>query len=89
LKIKQGQAIGIIDDADLVAAGDDIPTVLLESLIAGGIDAVELVTIYYGADLKTEQAEAVVKGLRDKYPGKQFELVSGGQPHYFYIVSLE
>ena len=89
LKIKQGQAIGIIDDTDLVAAGDDVTIVLLESLKIGGIDAVELVTLYYGADLKSEQADEVVKGLRDKYPGKQFELVSGGQPHYFYIVSLE
>jgi hypothetical protein len=89
LKIKQGQAIGIIDDTDLVAAGDDVITVLLESLKVGGIDAVELVTLYYGADVKSEQADEVVKGLRERYPGKQFELVSGGQPHYFYIVSLE
>ncbi len=89
LKIKQGQAIGIIDDTDLVAAGDDVVTVLLESLKVGGIDAVELVTLYYGADVKSEQADEVVKGLRDQYPGKQIELVSGGQPHYFYIVSLE
>ena len=89
LKIKQGQAIGIIDDTDLVAAGDDVITVLLESLKVGGIDAVELVTLYYGADVKSQQADEVVKGLRERYPGKQFELVSGGQPHYFYIVSLE
>jgi len=89
LKIKQGQAIGIIDDTDLVAAGDDVITVLLESLKVGGIDAVELVTLYYGEDVKPEQADEVVKGLRERYPGKQFELVSGGQPHYFYIVSLE
>ncbi len=89
LKIKQGQAIGIIDDTDLVAAGDDVTTVLLESLKIAGIEAVELVTLYYGADLQAEQAEDVVKSLRDKYPGKQIELVSGGQPHYYYIVSLE
>ena len=89
LKIKQGQAIGIIDDTELVAAGDDVKEVLLQSLDKGGIDAVEMVTLYYGADLKAEQAEEVVKGLKEKYPGKQIELVSGGQPHYFYVVSLE
>jgi len=89
LKIQQGQAIGIIDDTDLVAAGDDVTSVLLESLKIGGIESVELVTLYYGADVKSEQADEVVKVLRDSYPGKQFELVSGGQPHYFYIVSLE
>ncbi|TSA54489.1 MAG: DAK2 domain-containing protein [Dehalococcoidia bacterium] len=89
MKIKQGQAIGIIDDTELVAAGDDVTDVLMQSLDKGGIEAVELVTLYYGADLKAEQAEGVVKGLKEKYPGKQIELVSGGQPHYFYIVSLE
>ncbi|MFA5398949.1 MAG: DAK2 domain-containing protein [Dehalococcoidia bacterium] len=89
LKIKQGQAIGIIDDTDLVAAGDDVQDVLVRSLDKGGIGAVEMITIYYGADLPGEQAEEVVKQLKEKYPGKQFELVSGGQPHYFYVVSLE
>jgi DAK2 domain fusion protein YloV len=89
MKIKQGQAIGIIDDTDLVAAGDDVKDVLMRSLEIGGIEAVEMVTIYYGADLKAEQAEEVVKGLKEKYPAKQIELVSGGQPHYFYVVSLE
>ncbi len=89
LKIKQGQAIGIIDDTDLVAAGDDVQDVLVRSLDKGGISAVEMITIYYGADLPGEQAEEVGKQLKEKYPGKQIELVSGGQPHYFYVVSLE
>jgi hypothetical protein len=89
LKIKQGQAIGIIDDTDLVAAGDDVTEVLFSTLEKGGIETAELVTLYYGADLKPEQAEAVQNMVKEKYPGKQIELVSGGQPHYFYIVSVE
>jgi DAK2 domain fusion protein YloV len=89
LKVQQGQAIGIIDDSELVAAGDDVEDVLVRSLDKGGISAVEMVTIYYGADLQAKQAEEVVNRLKEKYPGKQIELVSGGQPHYFYIVSLE
>jgi DAK2 domain fusion protein YloV len=89
MKIKQGQAIGIIDDTELVAAGDDVRDVLMQSLDKGGIEAVEMVTLYYGADLRAEQAEEVVKGLKERYPGKQIEMISGGQPHYFYVVSLE
>ncbi len=89
LKVQQGQAIGIIDDTELVAAGDDVQDVLMRSLDKGGISSVEMITIYYGADLKAETAEEVVNRLKEKYPGKQIELVSGGQPHYFYIVSLE
>ncbi len=89
LKVQQGQAIGIIDDTELVAAGDDVQDVLMRSLDKGGISSVEMITIYYGADLQAETAEEVVNKLKEKYPGKQIELVSGGQPHYFYIVSLE
>ncbi len=89
LKVQKGQAIGIIDDTELVAAGDDVQDVLMRSLEKGGISSVEMITIYYGADLQEAQAEEVVNKLKEKYPGKQFELVSGGQPHYFYIVSLE
>ncbi|MFA5078875.1 MAG: DAK2 domain-containing protein [Dehalococcoidia bacterium] len=89
LKVQQGQAIGIIDDTELVAAGDDVQDVLMRSLDKGGISSVEMITIYYGADLQAETAEEVVNKLKEKYPGKQIELVSGGQPHYFYVVSLE
>lgn len=89
MKIKQGQIIGIIDDSELVACGDDIRTVLMDSLVKGGIDSAELVTLYYGADTKGDDAEKAAQILREKYPGKQIEVVSGGQPHYFYIVSLE
>ena len=89
LKVQQGQAIGIIDDTELVAAGDDVQDVLMRSLDKGGISSVEMITIYYGADLQAETAVEVVNKLKEKYPGKQIELVSGGQPHYFYIVSLE
>jgi len=89
MKIKQGQAIAIIDDTDLVACADDVTEVLMSSLNTAGVDSAELVTLYYGADIKPEQAEVVTNKLKEKYPGKQIEMVSGGQPHYFYIVSLE
>lgn len=89
MKIKQGQAIAIIDDTELVAAGDNVPEVLLSGLDKAGLESAELVTIYYGADIKQEKAEEVMRQLKEKLPGKQIELVSGGQPHYFYIVSIE
>ncbi len=89
LKISKGQAIAIVDDDKLVAAGDDTDRVLFEALDKAGIASAEVVTVYHGADVSTAQAEQVVKEIRDKYPDKQIEMVSGGQPHYRYIVSLE
>jgi DAK2 domain fusion protein YloV len=89
LKIKKGQAIAIVDDDKLVAVGDNPDDVLFEAIDKAGTDSTEVVTVYYGADIEETRAEQVGQKVRDKYPKKQVEMVSGGQPHYRYIVSLE
>jgi len=89
LKIKKGQAIAIVDDEDLVAAGDSITGVLFQALGKAGIKSAEVITVYFGADVEAPEAEQVNQEIRKKYPEKQVEMVSGGQPHYYYIVSLE
>ena len=48
-----------------------------------------VVTIYYGADTESAQAEDVAKTIRQRYPMLEVEVVDGGQPHYNYIVSVE
>jgi dihydroxyacetone kinase-like predicted kinase len=89
LKIKKGQVIAILDDEKLLAADDNVEEVLFEALDKAGIGSAEVVTVYYGADIEAAQAEQVVQKIRDKHHEKQVEMVSGGQPHYRYIVSLE
>jgi DAK2 domain fusion protein YloV len=89
LKIKKGQVIAILDDEKLLAADDNMDKVLFEAIGKAGIDSAEVVTVYYGADVEAAQAEQIIQKIRDKYPEKQMEMVSGGQPHYRYIVSLE
>ena len=88
LKIRKGQAIGLLDD-ELVAAGDSIVQVLTDSLAKAGIEQAEVVTIYYGADIQPAEAEEIAAKIRRGYPYLQVEVVHGGQPHYNYIVSLE
>ena len=89
LKIKKGQVIAILDDEKLLAADDNMDKVLFEAIDKAGIGSAEVVTVYYGADVETAQAEQLIQKVRDKYPEKQVEMVSGGQPHYRYIISLE
>ncbi len=89
LKIKKGQAIGIIDDKDIVAAGDDDGDVLFQAIEKADIGSAEVVTIYYGANVESSKAELIAQQIREKYLGKQVETVAGNQPHYSYIVSLE
>ena len=88
LKIKKKQAIGLLDD-ELLAAGIDAEDVLQKILGKVRLRKSDIVTIYYGLDVKQEQADKVGGSIRDKYQGIQVEVVRGGQPHYSYIVSVE
>ncbi len=89
LPIKKGQIIAIVDDEELVAAGEDMGKVIFEAIDKAGIGKAEVVTIYYGADTKVAEAEKMTQAIMTEYPGKQVELVYGGQPNYNYIISLE
>ena len=53
------------------------------------LDEVEVVTIYYGDDTTSEEAEEVGDTLDEQHPQLQVEVVQGGQPYYNYIVSVE
>lgn len=89
LDIKQGNFIGIIDDKDIVATGINIGEVVFNSLSAADISSKEVITVYYGNDVSSADAELMVKKIQEKYPDKQVEMVGGGQPHYHYIISVE
>ena len=89
LSIDEGQAIAIIDDEDLIAAGDDVTQVVLQAMDKVAINRIELVTIYYGKDTEKSTAEKLAEEIGYKCRGKQVELIEGGQPHYSFIISLE
>jgi DAK2 domain fusion protein YloV len=88
LKIKKKQAIGLLDD-ELLAVGTAPEDVLHKILAKVHLRKTEIMTIYYGQDVKPAQAEAVGESVRQKYPQSQVEIIRGGQPHYSYIVSIE
>ncbi len=88
LNIKKKQAIGLLD-GELLAAGDDTVDVLNKMLAKLDLKKTEIITIYYGADTETVEAEQVSTITREQYPQLQVEVVRGGQPHYNYIVSIE
>jgi len=68
---------------------DKVDEVLNQALERVEPDKAEVVTIYYGADTKSAEAEQVAAAIRERYPQLQVEVVQGGQPHYNYIVSVE
>ncbi len=88
LKIRRKQPIGFLD-GDLVAVGESGLEVLNKMLSKLSLSKIEVITIYYGADTKAEEAEQVASDIRSQYPQLQLEVVRGGQPHYNYIISIE
>ena len=49
----------------------------------------EVISIYYGADASEEKAEELASTLEEKYPDCEIEVNNGGQPIYYYIISVE
>lgn len=88
LSVKKGQDIALIDN-DLVAAGDGMMALMEALVLKIDMSNREVVTIYYGAGVKSREPAAIVKLIRKRYPHLEVESVYGGQPHYRYIVSVE
>ena len=49
----------------------------------------ELLSVYYGEDIKEAEAEGLQKALEEAYPDCDVELQYGGQPIYYYVISAE
>jgi len=88
LEIRKGQFIAMLNDEDLIARADEIEDVILEALSKAETEKAEIVTIYYGAEIKDAEAQEIAQEVRDRYD-TEVETVYGGQPHYNYIISLE
>ena len=86
--VKEGQMIAVVDDELKVASSSpqEALDAALDDLTGG---STSLITLYYGADATSEQAQATADHLRERYAGHEVEVAAGGQPHYLYIVSLE
>lgn len=87
-EIKEGNIMGIGDHA-ILSVGEDVAETAL-SMFAELIDEdSELISIYYGEDVKKEDAEELGSRLEELYPDCDIEVHFGGQPIYYYVVSVE
>ena len=88
LSIKKGQAIAFLDGR-LVVSARSVPRAVINLVDKMGVEQGGLVTIYYGADTDSGEAQQIANSLRQKYAAQEVEVVAGGQPHYHYIISVE
>jgi len=87
-EINAGDIMGI-DDTGIKAVSKDLDTTTKE-LLAEMIDEdSELISIYYGADVSEEDAQAFADYVEETYEDCDVEFNYGGQPIYYYILSVE
>lgn len=87
-KLKEGDIIGI-DSKSIVAKGEKVEKVT-KDLVEKMMDSdVSNITLYFGDSVTEEEANAIAQDLTDKYKKCDVDIHFGGQPLYYYIVSLE
>ncbi len=87
-EIEEGDIMAI-GDSGIVSVGKSIDETLLDGLAKLIDDDTELVSLYYGADIKEEEAEKLKGRLSDIYNNIDIELNKGSQAVYYYIASVE
>ncbi len=87
-EIKEGDIMGIGDHA-ILSVGKDVRETTLAMFDELVDEDSELISLYYGADVKEEDAESLGKTLGEKYPDCDVEVHFGGQPIHYYVASVE
>lgn len=86
--IKQGDIMGI-GDKTILSVGQNIQDVTKDMIEQLAGDDAELISIYYGSDVTEEDANALANAVEAVYPDVDVEVNYGGQPIYYYILSVE
>ena len=88
VEVKEGNIIGIAE-GKLLSAGNEVNLItanLIEKLVD---EDSAIITLFYGEDTSKEDAEALVSELEEKFEDIDVELHYGGQPLYYYLISVE
>lgn len=88
LQVSSGQFIGLLN-GKLVTAEQTILDAVRSVLRRAHAEDFELLTFFYGEDSSLEEAEALLEQVKEHYPDLEYELISGAQPLYPYIISIE
>jgi len=86
--IKQGDYMGIADKG-ILAVGQDMAEVTAKMVAEMINDTSELISIYYGCDVEESSAQQLCDSIKSAYSNCDVELQYGGQPIYYYVISVE
>jgi hypothetical protein len=86
--VEKGQVIALMNGS-LVLSAASVEQACLGLLEKANAADYELITLFYGEDLASTEANRIVDLIRAAYPSQEIELQYGGQPHYQLIISVE
>ncbi len=87
-EIHQGDFMGI-GDKTILSVGKDINETVLDLVSKLVDDESSLISLYFGQEVTEETAQALADSISETYPDIEIETVYGGQPIYYYILSVE
>jgi DAK2 domain fusion protein YloV len=88
VKVKEGEYIAL-HNGKLVYASSDLKDTCLGLLSNAHADHFELITLFSGMDVPKTDVNLYADAIRKAYPDQEVEVQEGGQPHYFFILSIE
>ena len=88
MEIHEGDIKGI-GDHGMLAVSTSLEKTTVDTLKAMLDEDSELVTVYYGSDVSAADAQALTAKLQESCPDVEIELQEGGQPIYYYLISVE
>ena len=87
-EIKENDIMGI-GDAGIVSVGTDLFKTTIDMISNLVDDDSEIISIYYGQDVTEEDAQSVADKIEQLYPDVEVDVNYGGQPIYYYVLSVE
>ena len=88
VQVQQGETIALLN-GKLVYSASEIEDALIHLLEAAHTEDYERITLFYGLDVSKKEVDELAEEVRRIYPSHEIEIHEGGQPHYYYIVSIE
>ena len=87
-EIHEGDIMGI-GDSGILSVGTEVEATALDMLEQLVDDDSALISLYYGADVSEEDADAFTEKITEKYPDVDVDAQFGGQPIYYYVLAVE
>lgn len=87
-EIKKGNFIGL-HEKEITSFGDDLEETTIQLIRDMTFDDAYMVTIYYGQDVDAQDAEDLKVKLEEEFEDLDVDIIPGGQPLYYYLISIE